>query len=646
MDRVSWLFEGISSGAPAVAASIGFVAFGAAVAWLLGLRNALLVVVAAIPTGIAALVLVAQLMGVGGVRTTILIDALIALGVASVVGFVHRRWMRRGPQQRHAGEAPGRIRWAGAAVGAMVAIVVWLGGIGDFAIPPQGNDDIWHGYLVERLTHMPTITTGTVAPLFADSATPIGYYQYGLHLSGAFVHELTGVSVPEALNGAWIVYIGLLFPFGVAALVWRLFPADPWVAFWSAALSSSLAIFPYLTNGILPYTAALAMVPGLLALVLAILDRVSVPAAVVALTAMGVFVTHPSAAVAAAVLGLLVTVDHVVRSRASQDRLLAVRQLGVAGTLAIILSSPWLLVSGDVGLGSLGGSASVSQVAWAGSYMLVGLASPWTPPQPLLAVLVWVGVLTSLATRRAIGFTLGFAVFSVLYVAAVAGAEGIAGIPNPWHGEWHRLVAILGLLAPVLAGLGVATIIRYSQKLLSRIEDRTARGVMIVVALSIGAIGISRIPYDPAHAQSIIRTAWHSPRLVTTEDVGLFRDLTRRLGQGDKVLNSPLDGSTWMYPLFETIPVLPYSGGSNLNLPGVYLGAGPYADRGLVCRTVAATGATYVVVKTVRGDDASGNYDVGSLVRRYPDLFTLVVRSESSAAYEIEAAELARCVNA
>ncbi len=626
--------------------SIVFAAFGAAVARLLGLRTALLLVVAATPTGIAALVLAAQVVGVVGIRTTIWIDALVALAAATGVGVARQFWMRRAPQETPARDAPGRIRWAGAAVGALVALGVWLGGIGDFAIPPQGNDDIWHGYLVERLTLMQAITAATVAPAYADSATPIVYYQYGLHLSAALVHELTGVSVAGALNGAWTVFVGLLLPFGVAALAWRLFPAHPWVAFWSAALSTSFTIFPYLTNGILPYTAALAMVPGVLALVLAMVDRVSVPAAVVALAGLGVFVTHPSAAVAAAVLGVLVTIDRLVRPSITRDRLPAVRQLVVVGALGIILSSPWLLASGDVGLSAPGGSASVTQVAAAGVDKLLGLASPWTPPQPLLAVMAWLGVLASLASRRAIGFTLAFLLFSALYVGALGGAEGIAGIPNPWHGDWHRLVAVVGLLAPVVAGLGVTTVIRHSRSLLARIGDRRTHAVLVAVALIIGASAVVRIPYDAAHAQSIVRTAWHSPRLVTDHDIDLLRDLANRLGPADKVLNSPVDGSSWMYALFETVPVSPYSGGSNLNLPDVYGGQGVYADRGVVCRTLAATGATYALVKTVRGNDGGDNYDIARLVSRYPELFTLILRSESSSAYRIEAVELARCARA
>jgi hypothetical protein len=134
------------------------------------------------------------------------------------------------------------------------------------------------------------------------------------------------------------------------------------------------------------------------------------------------------------------------------------------------------------------------------------------------------------------------------------------------------------------------------------------------------------------------------PRLVTDEDLALFRDLADSAGPADRVLNSPVDGSTWMYALFEVVPILPYPGGSNLNVPDVYQGLGEQANPVVICRTLAAIGATYALVKFVGGNDP-GAHDVAMLVKRYPHLFTVVGRSESGVAYRIEPAALARCAS-
>lgn len=632
------------SGGPAIASAVLVLAFGAVAAWMLGLRSRMLLVVASLPTAIGTLVLTAQILGMLGVTSTLPMVAGLTLTWVAAIGGARRLWQRDVPDAVRPAEEPGRLPWTGAAVGAAVAVSVWLSGIGAFWIPPQATDDIWHGYLIERLTHMSIVTASTVAPAFADSPGPVVYYQYGLHLAGALSHQLTGISVAEILNGTWLVNVGALLPFGLAAASWRLFPARPWVAFWSGTFAGSVAIFPYITNGILPYTSALAMVPGILALVLALQDpRARVPSTVVALAALGVFVTHPSAAVAAAVLVALVTVEQLLRRRSDEHRWYAERSLAVTGVLAVIVASPWLLASGDVGLGTPPAGAAVDGLISAGG-MFAGLATPWTPPLPVLAVLTATGVIAAVLTRRGVGIAAGLLGFGGLYVGVLAGVDAVSAAANPWHGHWHRVIAIVGLLVPILAALGTATgfllVRRAADSLLP--TSRRARAVSLVTVLLASAIALTAA-FEAARAQSIVRSAWHSSGLVTAADVDLFRDLGTRVGPTDRVLNSPVDGSTWMYALFGAIPVLPYSGGSNLNLPELYRGEGEYADAGVACRLISTVGATHAITKRVRGDDPGDNYNVDRLVKRFPELFTPIVRTESSAAYRIDQEALARC---
>lgn len=644
MDRVFLVFEGIASGGPAAASSILFLAFGAAAAWLLGLRSPLLLVVAALPTGIGLLALTAQALGTLGLQTTLVMDAVVALAVAATIGAVRRRWTRGGPTAP-ADAAVDRLVWAGAASGAAVALAVWLGGIGNFALPPQSNDDIWHGYLVERLTHMPVITAGGVAPTFVDSATPVVYYPYGLHLAGASIHQLTGVSVAEVLNGAWIVYIGLLLPFGLAAAAWRLFPGRPWVAFWSGVLSAGVTAFPSLTNGVLPYTASLAMVPGLLALLLAYLDqRLRAPTFVLAFATIGVFVTHPAGALVAVLLGGLVAVERMLHG-SRRDAAPALRRLGTAGALAAIGSLPWVLAVGTSGLGAPVTNAEVGGILPA-AWMLLGLASPWTLPQPLLAALTVLGVVTSIVSRRAIAMTTGLLLFGALFIGVVAGMKGITDLTGPWYGNWYRLLAVVGLLVPILAGLGTATLVGLSGRVVARLAARGTSLAATVIAVAIGSGVAVAMAYDAAAVQSIVRTAWHAPQLVTAEDVQLLHALSDRLGPDDRVLNSPRDGSTWMYAMFRATPVLPYVYGPTLSLSDIYSGAGGYSDAGVACGALARLAPTYAVVKEVRGDIHDDAYDIAGFVSRNSDLFTLVLRGDAGAIYRVDEQAVTRCAHA
>ena len=628
-----------------MASSILFIAFGAAGAWLLGLRTPLLLVVAALPTGIGLLGLSAHLVGTIGFRSTVAMDAVVALIVAALIGNAPRLWRRGAAAEPPAAEPPSRLVWAGAAIGASVAMGVWLAGIGDFGLPPQQNDDIWHGYLVERLTHMPAITAGDVAPIFVDSAAPVAYYPYGLHLAGALVHEVTGVGVAEILNGAWVVYVGLLLPFGLAAAAWRLFPDRPWVAFWSGTLSAGVTVFPYLTNGILSYTVSLAMAPGFLALLSAFLDqRLRAPSMVLALAAVGVLVTHPAGALVAAVLGGLVAIEQVLHSSSNADVRRAALRLGTVGALAMIGSLPWLLALGTGGLGAPGTIATLGGVAPA-VWMFLGLASPWTPPQPLLAFLTVVGVVTTVVARRALGITAGLVIFGALFIGVIAGVKGVSDLTGPWYGNWYRLLAVVGLVVPILAGLGVVSVVAVSRGFTARILPPRASFALVLIAVAVGSVATVAMAYDAARGQSIVRTAWHSPRLVTAQDVQLLRAMSDRLGSADKVLNSPRDGSTWMYAMFGATPVLPYVYGSTLPLSDLFSGNGEYGDASTACRALEETAATYAVVKDVRGDISDAEYDIAAFVSRISNVFVEVLRTDTGTVYSIDQQSLARCAD-
>lgn len=642
MERLAWLIEGVTSGVPSVASAFVFLAFGGAAAWLLGIRSRLLLVVAALPVGIGLLALTSQVVGGLGFQTSIVIQAGVALGVAALLATM--RWLRtrKASSVRTTTAPPGPIVWAGAALGSAIAMGVWLAGIGDFGLPPQGNDDIWHGYVVERLIHMPAITADTVAPVFVDSASPVYNYPYGIHLSAALTHEVTPVSVAEILNGAWVVDIGLLLPFGLAALAWRLFPGRPWVAFWSGTLSSGVTVFPYLTVGLLPFTAAVAMIPGLLALVLAYLGQPRVvPSVVVALAAVGILVTHPSGAAAAGVLVGLVTLEQVLLASRRREASPIVRALIVPAALAALGSLPWLLTTGSGGIGTPTASPSPDGPGPA-VLMFLGLASPWTPPQPLLAILALAGVVAAIASRHAMSMVAGLAIFGVLFIGVIAGIGSLAGLTGPWLGDWPRLLAVVGLILPILAALGVTGIVRSWRRIMERRALPRASLSLAVTALVVGFVVIGGTSYAAARGQSIVRTAWHDSGLITSQDLGLLKAIAQEVGPTDKVLNSPRDGSVWMYALFGTTPVIPYP----VNLPPpwweIFTGQG-FGQSDVACRTIIESGATFAIVKTVPGyvDD----FDIAGFVSRNSGLFTVVLRADTGVLYRIDQGALTRCAN-
>jgi hypothetical protein len=451
------------------------------------------------------------------------------------------------------------------------------------------------------------------------------------------VREVTAFSVPELLNGAWLVYVGVLLPLGLMALAWRLWPDRPWVAFWSGVMSSAVTVFPFLTNGVFPYTVALAMIPGFLALLLTYLRQPGVPGYIVAVSAVGIFVTHPLAAAVAAVLAAPLVVEEVLRRWPELALAATARRLAVVAALSAIGCLPWLLNSEPTVV--LAPTATVGGLLPAVS-MFLTMGSPWTPPQYQLAILVAVGVVATIVTRRGPGLAVGLLVFGALFVCDVAAIPATATITGIFLG-WYRLLAVVGLLLPIFAALGVASIVTASRRVLARLAPAWSPRGAAAVALAVGVLAGSTTLYGVTRGLSIVRTAWHDRGLVTAEDVSLFRMLADRLDQGDRVLNSPRDGSTWMFAMVHATPVAPYVTPGSIEWAGFFREKGDPANLVAACRRLEERGATYAIVKDAAGD--VGDFDIVGFVRRNPDLFTLVTRSDSGAIYSVDRGAVERC---
>jgi hypothetical protein len=641
VERLAWVLEGLGSALPALAAGLIVVVYGAVCARLMGVRSWLLALAASISIGVPLLAVPAQLTAMLGVSIPIPVDAVIGLSLAAVLGLVVLRWL---PRRTTSGAIadPTVVVWAGVVIGVLVTLAVWIGGIGDHALPPQGHDDIWHGYLVERLTHMPVIGADTVAPTDPINGQPVLYYQYGLHLAWAFGHMVAGVTVPEMLNGGWIVHVALLLPVGAAALAWSFFPGRPWVAFWAAVLAPSVVVFPYLTNGLLPYTASLAMIPGLLALLVIYLrGEHGVPSWAPALAAVGIFVTHPSGAVVAAIAGAAVAAEILVANSRRGQASAVVRRLVTVGAIATLAGLPWLLAAGDRGLGAAPAIAEVDLATAISRVVLLG--TPWTSPQPVLALLAGAGLVATVVGRRAIGVSVAFLAFAILSIGTMAGVPSFAALTQPWHAHWFRIAGAFGVLIPVLAGLGMASLIGVVRARISA-RSEVARRLATAATTAMVAIAMIGAAYASAQGQSIVRTAWHASGLVQPPDIELFDELSDLTGNEDRVFNSPRDGSGWMYAIAGVIPRHPYAYGTPQSSWDLVNGVPPYDHTGAACDALVDEGVTYAVVKMTAGTVAESDaYDIAGFVDRHPELFDEVARTESAVAYRIDQAALAEC---
>lgn len=643
-------------GLPTVLASLLVLAHGLLCARLLGVRRPLLWLVSAVPVTVGSLVLTAQLLGVVHVPSTPAADLLVSLLLCAVYaaavrllrvsgGLISLLGMQRDTRGHDAHDAvdePSGHAFLGGLIGGLLGMAAWLGGIAGTKLPPQGNDDIWHGFLTARLGDLHRITTGTVAPVLADKADPTVVYPYGVHLLAAALQEATWLDVPQSLNAVWVLVAGILLPFGTAALAAALVPSRPWVALLAGVLAPTVTAFPYLLNGVMPYALTLAMIPGFLALLHAFVRRGALDAAVVPaiVASLGLLVAHPSATLVAIALAVPVGLEAVLVGATLRSlRRVAVRVV-VLGVGVVVVSAPWV-GSGKSGIAvPASGAPNPSGTAHDAVQSVLRVGSAWTPTQPVLGLLVAVGVVAVLLRRRGISLLVGYVAFAVLFTAAFAAQSWADRLTAPFYGGWYRLLAVVGMLVPVLAAVGLDAL-GTAAGWLSR-RGSLWRPVVAVVAV----VGVLGVGLESARAvmrgESTVHTAWHL-NLVTDQDLELFDVLAANVPPGGGVLNQWQDGSTWMYATRGVRPAIPYD-----NTTGMIpewrdlLRAASIEQHPELCRLLVTEHVTHALAKAVvtgNGDNAFAR----ELTQAAPGFYAPIASNPAGTVYEISAPRLAAC---
>ena len=648
MHYITDTLGGLITGFPALLAALPLILVGAACAWLSGVRSRLLIIACSLMVPIGVLVITSQILGMVGATPPLVFTAALSFGALLLVHLLRVTWRRRKAatkrEQSLVKPAPTQV-WLGAVAGAIIGLIAWLPGLGEPTLPAQGTDDIWHGYLVARLADLPSVTAASVAPLLSDVLTPTIFYPYGMHLAAAALHVITGLGIPLILKGFWVA-IALTLPFGAAAFLQRLIPGRPWAAAYGAVFVSAMTSFPYAENGVQAYALALAGVLSVSALAIthARGGEGSNSGLALVIAAVGLLVTHPAPAVTLSVLSALALLEIGVRERALRAM---ARRLLLPGVSAVVLSVPFIL-AGRAELAPAGTPAATAPTGHAVA-MVAQLSTPWTPGQPVIAALAVAGIVTTLVIfRSGVALTVSYLISAALFVSAIASTGWALAVTGVWYGEWHRLVAVVALLAALLAGVGLAGVqavvmaphLAEFRPGLSSWPARTAL-VVTILAFSVLTLDLAR---NALRAQSTVASAFESPQLVTKADVRLFEELAQRTGSGGKVLNDWQDGSPWMFAMAEVEPLIPY-GYVFLKFPDwrtAVSDAGTLNQYPEACRLLRENRVRYAVVKK---RNLGPNRLLEQGVNANPDLFILDHQGSSGNIYELNEDYLRKCAD-
>ncbi|NAZ81569.1 hypothetical protein GTR02_07035 [Kineococcus sp. R8] len=469
-------------------------------------------------------------------------------------------------------------------------------GIGTLGTPSQEYDVVTHTMVTARL-----LFTGDAAPwqaLALDPVTGAGarYYPSGLHQWAALVAQSGGpwgASAVSGFNATSVLVLALVQPLGLFALGDRALARHGRLAGAAAALVSVLAYQPlqamHHDSGALPNATAIALGPGLIALLLppreavgpgrgaepdgaapglrALLPRV-LP---VALGCIGGVTVHPTAAVTVAggVGGWLLG-EALLRWRWPLPWRWAVVVAGASAIAAVVLA-PMLGSAATAGSGASTRFARDIPATDLGSALwrvlslpLQGAVDPdLRQHQWWLAAAVVVGAL--LAGRRAGGVLVAWLLWTAVAVAFLVGASG-PGLTTIWDTAYNSYFRVAGHgsgWAWLLAGVAVVRV----AELLSR---RRAHWVPVVGGVLAVGVGTGTVVQSGPTEVRALRERYAEPQYqrVDDDDLAAGRWLADRVRPGERVLNSGNDGSTYDYVLYE-VPILSATVVGTGGLPGV-----------------------------------------------------------------------------
>ncbi|MDR6167148.1 hypothetical protein QE367_001352 [Microbacterium paludicola] len=432
--------------------------------------------------------------------------------------------------------------------------------IGDPHAFSQTFDNIFHMNAVRFI-----LDTGNASSLHIGLLTsPPGgqpFYPAAWHGLVALVLDLTGSTIPEAINATSFVIACAVWPAGAVFLTRVLFGGNSVLLVAAGVVSGALPQYPYLpmTYGVLyPYQLGLALVPFALGLLVVVCrSRESRGGRLRAGLALlfvipGIAVAHPGAFVAWLALGTPFVVISILvivrRSRSIRQRVIAGGSLvifTVMAGLAIFLLRPPASARTWVAESSLSQAAADVATLSAGGFMpAIGVA--------LLVAIAVLALLTG-SSRRGREALAVAAVASFLYivVAALSSSTIRDVVTGSWYNNIPRLAALLPMVAVPLAAFGMLLLLR-AVRMRTRASPRAFPVVACVAFAALFGVtqtGAIQHAVVTGHEETYRMSA--ASRLVDTDELQLLDRLGATIPPGDVVAGNPWTGTALAYALAQ-----------------------------------------------------------------------------------------------
>ncbi|GAA1840662.1 DUF6541 family protein [Agromyces salentinus] len=550
-------------------------------AWMWGLSAPFSV------TAIALAALVAPFIGL----TWSWVPALLFTVVLALALWAARRLTasRRGGAAAASDSAPTQGAWSASSnagnagmwafgVGVLLAAVVIgirsVQIVGEPGGISQTFDNIYHLNAVRYI-----LDTGSGSPLDVGAMTSgaLWFYPVGWHDVATLVVQLTGVTIPVAVNATWITFSAVAWPLGIVLLARALGGTKPSVAFAAGLAAASIPAFPYLLvdYGVLyPYHAGVALVPAAVAATVALfrLGRESTgldpvwSTVVLAGALPALALTHPGAFMAWLAFSLPIAVVALIRllrsGAAARERVIAiigfVVYLGV-GLVAIRVLRPPLEATLWPAIGLAG--QALGEVITVSMYH--------TPIAEVVAIAMIAGVVFAAMRRRPADWVaislLVVAGSLYIVVAGVSSATIRNLITASWYNNTPRLAALVAVAIVPLAAIGVASLWEklaatgtYTRLVTNRgrvLQAAVATLAVLLLGLSMQGRSITGAIDGAADGYRFTDDA----RLLSPDELQLLEELPGLVPEDVAVAGSAWTGAGLAYAIADRRVLMPHT---------------------------------------------------------------------------------------
>ncbi len=478
----------------------------------------------------------------------------------------------------------GKARWfAGAiAIGGVFHIARLMWALQDPDAISQTYDSPFHHNLVKLM-----VERGDASFLHVNLVTPgteNGLYPALWHEILSLYVGISGATTPIATNGFLIVVTTLLWPLGIGMLTgWGL---RSWRAAGAGALLATIA--PQMPHhftwfGVLyPNLLAYAIIPALLTFFIPIFfsrrgkEGSARALAFFLLSLPGLIVAHPSAFFAFLVLSIAPVVSgfwlagrRLVSKKGVQQYIVGSVFAAIAVGFYVLINSLTFRVEGLASMRLIPGPWGPIGGIVGGTIRGFTYTAGWdfrdNGPLPfLLGAVAFVGIGVALRSQRTSWIPFAHLAAVFLYLVSYAMEHPFRTyVVGLWYGDIQRLVALVGVTAVPLLGLGSYGIARFiRQRVRLPIADQPEWRIVAVVSAFVFIFGQLNPALHKAYVRIAENMAFDTPYenigMLSRDEKTLIERLPETVPEDSTILGNPWDGSSFTWALSDRYFAFPH----------------------------------------------------------------------------------------